>query len=75
MTSVREDLGYLPQEPKFKPRPPQARFEGVRNLGDEGWEAEVLKADGRRVWVYAKTKNEAVTKARNLVAALNGSKP
>jgi hypothetical protein len=72
MTSVREDLGYLPQEPKFPKRPPEARFEGVRDLGDEGWEASVLKPDGRRVWLYASTRMEAINRARNYAAALNG---
>lgn len=74
MTSVREDLGFLPREPKFRKPPPQAEYVGVRDLGDEGWEAEVRKANGKAVWLMAATKNEAVNRGRNLVAALNAGR-
>ena len=77
MTSVREDLGYLPREPRFpKPRP-AARYEGVRDLGRDAfpkqWEALVTRADGKQTAVYDVDKDKAIGRARSLAAALNGS--
>ena len=72
MTSYREELGFIERPPKFKPRPPEAKFMGVRELGDEGWEAEVAKADGKRCWFIRRTRDAAIAAARNYVAAKNG---
>ena len=77
MTSVWEETGYSAPAPKFKPRPAQARFEGVRDLGRDAfpkqWEALVTRADGKQTAVYDVDKDKAIGRARSLAAALNGS--
>ena len=74
MTSVREETGYVEVPRPFRKPASIAVYQGVRDLGDEGWEAEVLRADKKRVWIYEPSRDAAIARARNLCAALNGSR-
>ena len=77
MTAYLEELGFIDKPVKFpKPRP-VARFEGVRDLGRDAfpaqWEALVTRADGKQTAIYDADKDKAISRARSLAAALNGS--
>jgi hypothetical protein len=62
MTACLEELGYAPRPAAFKPRPPAARIERVRFDGTE-WEATVLRANGKRAWLFAANERDVRAKA------------
>jgi hypothetical protein len=72
VTAYLVDLGYVhAPSPRRRERVP-ARVEGVRELPAEGvWEAEVLRACGRRTWLYRPTRECALLAAHALVSRLN----
>jgi hypothetical protein len=65
VTSPHEDLGYV-HAPAPKPRPVAARIERVRFDGTE-WEATVLRANGKRCWLYAVNERDVRAKALGTV--------
>jgi hypothetical protein len=72
VTAYRVDLGYVHVSTPRKRERPKARVEGVRELQAEGvWEAEVLRACGRRTWLYRPTRECALLAAHALTAKLN----
>jgi hypothetical protein len=62
-------MGFVEKPAAFKPRPPAARIERVRFTGEE-WEATVLRANGKRTWLYA--ANERDVRAKALATAREG---
>jgi hypothetical protein len=72
VTAYLVDLGYVHAPSPRKRERPQARVEGVRELPAEGvWEAEVLRPEGKRTWLYRPTRECALLAAHALTAKLN----